>query len=298
LAELNADQADGLRRMFRGERMRVIHIVAGREDVGRTAVATNLGVALAQSGRETLLADCVEPSVPGRALAYLGLSARASARDMLASIVPGPKGLAVLALQAEAFRAGRLDVGDRSALGTALLDYAVNLDYLLASSRSTLPIERLPVEDERRDVVVVLSRASSSITQAYALIKRLSLSGVKRRFQVLVNRVASDTEAALIFRNMAAVAQGYLDVQLDMLGFIPDDEHLERSTREGKNVIESAPKSAAARAFRRLAEDIAGWSVARPAPAIQEPGRRRRAYDARYPSEVSYPMQETIRGCR
>jgi len=266
--------------MFSTERMRLIHVVAGREDVGRTAIAANLGVALARAGRDTLLADCIERGSSGRALAYLGLEPRlgVAGRGIVSSIVGGPQGLSVLLLDAAAFGDAAPGDGARSAASAALLDYAASLDFVLLSSRSMLPVELLPIEEERREVMVVLSRAASSITEAYALVKRLSAAGIKRRFQVLVNRVGSEAEANLIFRNMAAVAQGYLDVQLDMLGYIPADDALEGATRAGKSVLESAPKSAAAQALRRLADDVAGWSIAsRSTDTEQASGRRARA---------------------
>jgi len=279
LADAIYDQADGLRRMFGADRMRVIHVVAGRGDVGRTTAAVNLGVALARAGRDTLLIDCVDRGMSGRALAYLGLEPRlaVAGHSIVSSIVAGPQGLSVLPLDAAILGAAAPGDGARSAASAALLDYAAALDFVLVSSRSARSVELLPIESERREVVVVLSRATSSITEAYALVKRLSTRGIKRRFQVLVNRVESEAEAALIFRNMADVAQGYLDVQLELLGFVPADDGLTRASHEGKSVLWSAPKSSAARAFRRLADDIAGWSMASHGPAA--------------PQDRGYPMR-------
>lgn len=271
MAELNVDQADGLRRMFRGERVRVVHVVAGCAGVGRSAIAANLGLALARSGPETLLVDCAEAGGPGRALGYLGLEPRAAAAagGIATRILPGPDGLAALALDAAALTTGGRDIGAGLALDVTLHDYAASLDFVLVSSRASVPLELLPLGAGQREIVVVLSRAAASITEAYALIKRLSVAGVQRRFQVLVNRVGSEAEAELIFRNMAAVAQGYLDVRLELLGFVPADEALERAAGAGRSVLESAPKSPAAHAFRRLADVIAGWRAAQGSRALR-----------------------------
>lgn len=264
MADATCDQADGLRRMFSAGRRRVIHVAAGCAGVGRTTTAVNLGVALASTGRDTLLIDCIDHGASGRALAYLGLEPRCAAdsASIVSSIVAGPEGLSVLPLDTASLADN--EPGARA----ALLDYTASLDFVLVSSRSTLPLDLLPTDSEQRDVVVVLSRAAASITEAYALVKRLSATGIRRRLQVLVNRVASDVEAALIFRNMADVAQGYLDVQLELLGHVPADDGLARAARAGKSVMWIAPKSVAARSFRRLADDIAGWTMTAHPPVM------------------------------
>ena len=51
MADPRYDQADGLRRMFSTDRLRVVQVVAGRTGVGRLSVAVNLGLALAKAGQ-------------------------------------------------------------------------------------------------------------------------------------------------------------------------------------------------------------------------------------------------------
>lgn len=247
------DQADGLRRMFSTDRPRLIEIVAGRAGVGRTLVAVNLGIALARSGRHTLLVDCTDRAGESRALRYLSLrgsaTGAAGAHDPIA--LPGWNGFAVLPLRLS--DSERVNGAARAA-ATNILAQASGLDCVLVSSAVADSL-LLPTE-QRRDVLVVLSRAASSITDAYALIKRMSLHGAHCRFQVVVNRASSDSEAHRIFQNMARVAQGYLDVQLELLGFIPADPALERAAAQGRSVIDADPASPASAAFRRLAERI------------------------------------------
>jgi flagellar biosynthesis protein FlhG len=111
-------------------------------------------------------------------------------------------------------------------------------------------------EHESHDVLIVLSRAAASITDAYVLIKRMSAQGLQNRFHVLVNRAACEEEARLIYRNMAGVAHGYLDVRLQLCGFVPSDQALARAAEIGRSVLDTEPDAPATHAFRRLAECV------------------------------------------
>ena len=239
--------------MFAAERLRIIHVVAGSAGVGRLTVAVNLGVALARAGRETLLIDVVENRGRRTALDYLGLGPRI--RQDASSAMNGPHGLGVLALDHAASQAP-MRAAQAAARRTALT-------YALITDSSTRCARWLPIEDQCREFVVVLSRAAASITDAYALVKRMSAAGVCRRFHVLINRAASEAEAALIFRNMSHAARGYLDVELEPLGFIPSDPALGKSTEQMRSVVEAAPAAPSAMAFVRLAHKITAWSLTR-----------------------------------
>ena len=247
------DQADGLRRMFSAERLRVIHVVAGCPGDGRGTVAVNLGIALARAGRETLLIDVVENRQRRTALDYLPRDSRRH-RDAGSVSVAGPHGLAILSLDAAAAQA--------PARAAQVARQHPSLHYALITDSTTRCGRWLPIEDARRDLIVVLTRGASSITDAYALVKRMNAAGVSRRFHILINRAGSEAEAAMIFRNMSGVARGYLDVDLDLLGFIPADPQLEQAAARWQSLLDAAPDAPAAKAFVRLANRIAAWSLA------------------------------------
>lgn len=259
--------------MFSADRLRVVAFLAGRPGVGRTTAAANLASALARSGRAVLLADG-NPGTPD-ALGLLGMAARTDAATALdvggtleSAIVRAPDGL-------DALRLGAIPRDARSLhLAESLLQQAAAFDYLLLNCPDPAVLATVGADPERLDVVIVLSRAASSITEAYALIKRLNATRSQRRFHVLVSRVDSEAEAVAIYRNMARVADGYLSVTLDFVGYVPADERIARAGRLGRCVLDAWPESAGAAAIRRLAEDISGWPVPR---ATHLPGAARDA---------------------
>lgn len=256
-----SDQAEGLRRMFGGNRLRVLALAAGKAGVGRRTIAANLAAALARTGRAVLLADC--ETEPRGALAALGLvagsegaSAVIEGHGIETALVRGPDGLSAL-------RLGTLPRDARAlAVAESLMRISAGNDYLVLNCPDPAALGLIDIEPDRLDIVVVLSRAAASITEAYALVKRMHATWSHRRFLVLVNRVDSEAEANAIFGNMARVAQGYLSVNLELLGWIPGDECLTRAGRLGRAVFDAWPDAPSSAAIRRLAEDISGVPTA------------------------------------
>lgn len=259
MVERGTDQADGLRRMFGGVRTRVLDVVAGIGGVGRTSVAVNLAAALARAGRNTLLVDFVSDRAASRVHRRLGLQPPAG-REALAVC----KGYGVMAItHHEWMEAGPLPASTLGA-ANAMHRESAQHDWVLINGASVGPV--VSTDDGSREVMLVLSNDARSITEAYALIKRMSGNDRRCRYHVLVNRVHTQTAAEAIFRNMAQAAQDYLDVQIAVVGAIPADPSIERAAQQGVSVLEFAPSSSAARAFSRLAQVIGNRAVGRPRP--------------------------------
>jgi flagellar biosynthesis protein FlhG len=89
----------------------------------------------------------------------------------------------------------------------------------------------------------------------------LSTEYARRDFRVLVNRVASLGEAMTLFDRVREVAQQYLgdDIQLKLIGYVPEDEWLNRATRLGRPVLEAFPEAEASAAIRQLADAMLRW---------------------------------------
>jgi flagellar biosynthesis protein FlhG len=102
------------------------------------------------------------------------------------------------------------------------------------------------------EIVVQVSTSATSITNAYALIKRLSQQHGRRPFGILVTG-ATEAEAKVVYDNMATAATRYLAVTLTSMGSVPADEYLQRAARLGRAVVDAFPLAGASVAFRRLA---------------------------------------------
>jgi len=97
------------------------------------------------------------------------------------------------------------------------------------------------------------------VSDAYSTIKILSREFHVKRFNVLVNKVASGTDALDLFDKLLEKTDANLDVMLSYLGAIPQDNHLHIGACEQSPVVKSYPESQAAIAFKKLAKTVKGW---------------------------------------
>ena len=125
-----------------------------------------------------------------------------------------------------------------------LVEAKLTEDYLL-------PLEIL----NDHEVLIRMNRDSESIKQAYVLIKQICSQIGRRSFGIVVEG-ASDAQAATVFRNISQVASEFLQVELEFIGAIPGDAHLERAAKLGRSITDAFPLSQAAKAYQSLAQRL------------------------------------------
>jgi flagellar biosynthesis protein FlhG len=255
------DQAEGLRRLGVGDAVRIIAVAGGGTGVGKTSAVVNLAMALARNGKHILVLD--ENPRHNNVNANLGLKARYDLlhvinRDKTLEqvILPGPEGISVLTAMRGVHSIAKLNHDDQEWLIKCFGELPKAVDVVLVDTATGSASHVLSLGLAAQQVLLVLSGAAASITDAYALIKTMSREYAKRHFLVLVNKVGSEHEAHAIFDNISQVARRHLSVSLDFMGGIPTDEKLRRSTQLCRPVVEAFPASVSAIGFRQLAENV------------------------------------------
>jgi flagellar biosynthesis protein FlhG len=253
LASFDFDQAEGLRRMLAGPKPRIVTFLSATPQDDKGAMLVNLGASLAQSGNDVLIVDACERDygVAQRLGVDHGPGLLQVARQECALnqvIHPVPQGFSVV----------KMSPG-RTADETRRLAKA--FDVLVKQSAGSIVIVdgELGMDDgfpvpimASSEIVVQVSTGATSITNAYALIKRLSQNLGRRPFGVLVTG-ATEAEAKVVYDNMSLAATRYLAVTLSSMGAVPADEYLQRAARLGRAVVDAFPLAGASVAFRRLA---------------------------------------------
>jgi len=106
--------------------------------------------------------------------------------------------------------------------------------------------------------MVLATPEPTALTDAYALMKVLATRHSLRRFLLLVNQAADDGEARRTYAQLARVAERFIGIGLEYVGYIPFDDAVRRSVREQIPVIERTPASPVGRAVGRLADALIG----------------------------------------
>ena len=265
MADFRLDQAAGLRRMLgSGQQLQVVTFVAGCEGVGRSVAVANLGVALARLGKEVMIID--EHASRDDIASSFGLMARYDLLNVvqrelgLSQVLIQPmQGLRILPAAKAAKKLGRLSLAQQQTLLDAMCGLERPVDVILVDASMAHPNGFSPFGLASQEAVVVLSGNSASITEAYALIKKVSQAFARKHFRILVNKVRSLADARSIYENIAQVAAQRGIARLDFAGAIPLDEPLRQASHLGRPVLLQMPDSASAAAFRDIASDLLYW---------------------------------------
>jgi len=195
VADHRVDHAVGLRRLLGGgQHLLFVTFVSGCEGVGRSVSVANLCVALACLGKEVLIID--EHASRDDIASSFGLMARYDLLNVvqrelsLAQVLLQPmQGLRVLPAAKAAKKLGRLSLAQQQTLLDAMCGLDRPIDVILVDASMAHPNGFSPFGLASQEAVVVLSGSSASITEAYALMKRLSHAFSRKNFRSLVDRV-------------------------------------------------------------------------------------------------------------
>ncbi len=266
------DQAAGLRRIAGAQPVKVLAVASGKGGVGKTHVAVNLSVALAQSGRATLLLDADLGLANVDVL--LGLRPAANLEHVLAGelaleevVLEGPGGLKIVPAASGVSRLASLSPLEQNALIGAFSSLPLNVECMVVDTATGIDSGVLGFCGAAHEVVVVVCDEPASITDAYAVVKLASRERGVERFQVLCNRVRDAAHGRALFRKLQSVCDRFLDVALMYFGSVPEDEALLRAVRQQRAVVDKYPGSPSGRAFKELAVRADKWAISESATA-------------------------------
>ena len=265
MAERCHDQADGLRRLFGRQQSRVVTFAAGSNGVGKSVLVANLAAALARQGKEVMVLD--ENTRNNVATCFGAL-----ARNDLLQVINGEKqlsevlltvapGVRVLPAARAVKKLGKLTLRQQSQLLDSIAGMERTADVILVDASPDHPLGFSPLGLAAHDTVVVMSNTGASITEAYALIKKVSLGYSRKQFRILVNKVRGSDEARAIHGNIAQLTHSRGLANLEYAGFVPLDERLRQASRLCQPVVALFPDAPAARAYRTLANELLGWPL-------------------------------------
>lgn len=260
------DQAAGLRRMNNPKPVRVIAVASGKGGVGKTNVSVNLSLALIEAGNKVMLLD----ADLGLANVDLMLGLKSpfnlshvinGERSLEEIIITGPDNLKIIPAASGTQMMAELTQQQHAGMIRAFGELNTDIDVLVVDSSAGISDSVISFCKAAHEVLVVVCDEPASLTDAYALIKVLNLDHGIQRFQVLANMVQNEQEARHLYAKLNHVAGLYLDVNLNMAGYIPTDESLRKAVRKQKAVFKMYPSSPSSIAFKNLARKINQWPV-------------------------------------
>lgn len=248
---------------------RVIAVTSGKGGVGKTNIVANLAYALTRLGQKVLVFDA--DLGLGNMDVLLGKAPRYNISHVIKGdknideiTVQGPGGMRILPASSGVQQITELTPAQRIRVLSALDTLMKDIDVLLIDTAAGISSNVMYFNVTAQEVIVVVTPEPTSITDAYALMKVMSLKYQEKKFSLLVNMVSGEAEAKDVCRQLSMVSRRFLDISIDYLGYIPMDGDLTRYVRGQKLVREQRPAAAASKSFDIVARDL----NASPAPRL------------------------------
>ena len=239
----------------------MIAITSGKGGVGKTNIVANLGYSLSRLGKKVMILDA--DLGLGNLDVLLGVAPKFNIshvirgeKSMAEIIEEGPGQMKILPAASGIQELTQLTHEQKMQVFTDLDRLIDDMDLLLIDTAAGISSNVMDFNVMAHEIMVVVSPEPTSITDAYALMKVLSLKYSEKSCKLVVNMAASPKEAQDVFRQLELVTDRFLDIQIDYLGCVLRDDKLTRSVKQQRLVSDLYPESRAGRGFNDLARRV------------------------------------------
>ncbi|MGN0513531.1 MAG: MinD/ParA family protein [Lachnospiraceae bacterium] len=268
------DQAEGLRNIIKHQNQklvsgaRVITVTSGKGGVGKSSTAINLALHFQKLGKKVIILDAdfglanvevmfgVIPQYNLSDIMYKG-------KELKDIIIQGPEGVGFISGGSGIAKLVNMDNEQIKRLVYKMSELEKMADIVIVDTGAGIAPSVLEFVAASSEVILVTTPEPTSITDAYALLKALNMfPGFDKndtRIKVLCNKVNSVSEGNTLFEKLNMVVSKFLNIQLSMLGCIPQDYSVTKAVMKQTPVTLMYPNAPATKAFadavRNLIED-------------------------------------------
>ncbi len=242
---------------------RIITIASGKGGTGKTIISANLGVAIAQFGRDVTILDAdIEMAnlelvlgMEGQALTlHEALSGKCDIRDVIYS---GPGGVKVVPA---GIKLETLKDADPERLTEVLSELLDLTEILLIDAPAGLGKDALAAISAAEEIILVVNPDVSSLSDALKTKTVAQKLGCKI-LGAVVNRV-ENTQAEITAEEISAI------LEIPVMAVIPEDKNIRIASTYGEPLVIKFPNSPASLAIKRLAARVLGERITKPTEKV------------------------------
>lgn len=259
------DQAHSLRRKAWDKKRKAhyISVSSGKGGVGKTNFVVNLAYWLAKMGKKVLVFDADLGLANIDIL--LNVTVSASIRKYLKGeteieniikknvygfdIIPASSGFSDLA---------NLDESEFEKIVEVFVNLDSVYDYVIFDTGAGISETVTKFAAVADTVIVITQPEPTAITDAYAFMKVVHFDHGIKRIRFILNRVDDVNGVNNIYLSMKNVAKKFLDVELDLLGYLREDKQVISSVKHQKPVCEVNQNTPYSRDVYNIARAILG----------------------------------------
>ena len=241
-------------------RTRTVTIASGKGGAGKTSISLNLAICLSELGSRACLFDA--DLGLGNVNIMLGLNPEHDLEDVITEgfglsdiliknchgidIIPGSSGIEKMA---------NLDGSDLEKL-TAPFSELEGYDFLIFDTSAGVSRNVLAFCLASAEVVVILNPEPTSLTDAYSLLKILTLNRFAGTAMVVVNQAKSIKSAKGVFDKFKEVVQAHLRMEISLLGIVLQDPLVSEAVKSQQPLVLRYPDANGSKCIRVAARNL------------------------------------------
>lgn len=260
------DQAENLRRLVEPTEVteaKVIAVVSGKGGVGKSNVSLNFAISLSQLGKRVAIFD-LDIGMANLDI-LMGLTPSYHIMDLLDNqlsiwdiIEEGPGGIAYIAGGSGFSKFVELDDQRMQRFFSQLELIGQHYDYIILDMGAGATKGSIQFVLAADDVFVVTTPEPPAMTDAYAMVKYIFLHEKEKPLYLIVNRAESTKEGNRTLDSFKRVALQFLQKDLSILGFIPNDTIVMRAVKAQTPFVVMDKEAKASKAMLQLASSYLG----------------------------------------
>ena len=272
-----ADQAQGLRALAKQARRdleleqtvtaktthsaRIIAVTSGKGGVGKTNFSTNLALLLARAGQRVIVLDADLGLANIHVI--LGVSPKFHLEHVMRGektlrdiIYTGPEGVQIISGCSGITDLANLDAVECQRFITGLSALDDLADVILIDTGAGLSQSVLAFVLAAEEVIVITTPEPTAIADAYATIKVIYRDNPSANVRLVVNMAIDEQDARNAGERLKTVSRQFLKVEIEYLGYLPNDAALIQAVRAQKPLAISHPHSPVIRALTLIADRL------------------------------------------
>ncbi len=253
------DQAKKLRELVDSNKkmQKVIAVSSGKGGVGKTSIIANMAVALSSINKKVILLDgdlglANVDIVLGIKTNYSIIDVINKSKKLEDIIVDYNQNLKIIPAGSGIEEISNVVENDLIGLLDKLNELAAQADVLLIDTGAGISKKVMTLLKNAMDIVIVATPEPTSIADAYATIKILTLNYNRKDIKMFINMVKDSNEAQNVFNNMNNICEKFLNTKLELASYSTFDKNLSNSIKSQKPIIQYYPDSNFSISIKRL----------------------------------------------
>jgi len=258
------DQASRLRQLLNrvnisNKGTSVITVTSGKGGVGKSTFVANFAIELSKKGFKVLIIDAdfglsnidiIFGMNPPFNLHHV-ITGQKTISEIIAK---GPFNIGVISGGSGVYDLLRLESEQLKVLVSSLLKLENMADIIIFDTGAGISENILSLIKSSNETIIVITPEPTSLIDAYAMLKTVSLVDNSSRVRMVINKVESEKEAKETLHNFINVVKNYLKINIEELGFIMNDNNVIKSVKEQNPFVISYSASTASKNMENIVD--------------------------------------------